>query len=150
MFELLLLANISQPYFIAALIAALVRILILLKQPPPPRPTYVEMGRQSALTLILVASSEPIALLLSIDPNFATIVGISVALHGTDSVVSYIKSLIKTILPEKLQKAFEEVDNLHKQQEAERVNKAQLKKIEEQKAKEKQADIETEKDDETI
>jgi hypothetical protein len=122
-----------------------VRILILARQPSP---TVFEIGRQSLLTMILVGSSEPIALLIGIDPTYATLAGVAVALHGTNDVVDYIKSIIKVLLPEKLKDAVERVEAEKKLKDAEHTNADQIKRIEDNKKKEKQTDIETNLDNE--
>lgn len=132
-FEFFAVASISKPYVIAAFVAALVRILILLKQPPPPRPTAVEMGRQALITFIFVAVAEPLAAIINISEEFATLGGVAVALHGTDRVVEYVKSMVKVFLPEKLKAAFEQVEDDMKLKEAERTNADQLKRIEHKK-----------------
>ncbi|WP_286902082.1 hypothetical protein [Vreelandella sedimenti] len=105
--EALAVMGVSQSYAIAALIAAAVRILILSKQPPPPRPTYFEILRQALITFIFVAAAEPVAILFSIHESYATILGIAVALHGTDRVAEYVKDILKLLLPEKVVKEIE-------------------------------------------
>lgn len=107
-FETALIFGISNSYLIAACIAALVRLLLLVKQPPPPRPTKFEMGRQSLLTFVLVAFAEPAATLIGISAEYAILAGIAVSLHGTDQTAEYIKSIAKLILPAKIAEVIEE------------------------------------------
>tara|TARA_R110001583_G_scaffold49116_1_gene153855 strand:- start:27342 stop:27773 length:432 start_codon:yes stop_codon:yes gene_type:complete len=130
--EALAVIGVSQSYAIAALIAASVRILILSKQPPPPRPTHFEILRQALITFIFVAAAEPLAILFSIHESYATILGIAVALHGTDRVATYVKDMIKLLLPEKIKKAVDTVEEDMKLKEAERTNADQINKIKEQ------------------
>ncbi|MCE8052293.1 hypothetical protein HOP61_13360 [Halomonas daqingensis] len=101
--------GITTAYLVAAIIAACVRLLVLSKQPPPPRPTLYEMFRQAALTFIFVAAAEPVALLVSIDAAYATVVGIAVALHGTDQVACYIKKTARILLPNFINKKLDEI-----------------------------------------
>ncbi|QKS24613.1 hypothetical protein [Vreelandella titanicae] len=128
-FETAAILGISQTYTIASFIAAFVRILILIKQPPPPRPTPFEMGRQALLTFILVAFAEPAAELIGISAEYAILAGIAVALHGTDRVATYIKDIIKLLLPEKLAKRIEEIDAVEEQKKIDATHKQQIKNI---------------------
>lgn len=107
-FETALIFGISNSYLIAACIAALVRLLLLVKQPPPPRPTKFEMGRQSLLTFVLVAFAEPAATLIGISAEYAILAGIAVSLHGTDQTAEYIKTIAKLLLPAKIAEVIEQ------------------------------------------
>ncbi|WP_157958570.1 hypothetical protein [Salinicola sp. CPA57] len=111
----LLIFGITPPFIFAGVVAAVLRVLILARYPPPPRPPFLETLRQALVAFILIISINPFAIYAGVDPALIVPIAIALALSGPENSARYCVRFIKLFLPETFRQKVEDLEKRDKE-----------------------------------